>query len=96
MRLEVPDHLQKDFKLLMNLAYDMKQKIPALKRNIKFNEDDGGLFMDVQTRAEGPWRRIGTDQAKQLNTRKRRGPAGFELDELRSMIDGGSDKEAAK
>ena len=96
MRLEVHDHLQKDFELLMNLAYDMKQKNPVLKRNIKFNEDDGGLFMDVQTKADGPWRRIRTDQARQLNTRKRKGPAGFDLDELRSMVDSGSDEKSSK
>ena len=40
MRLELPDHLQKNFRLLMNVAYDLKRKNPELRRNIKFDEED--------------------------------------------------------
>ena len=91
MRLDIPDHLQKDFKLLTNLAYDMKRKNKELKRNVKFDEDEAGLFMDVLLKADGQWRRITTAQARALNSRKRRGPDGFELDELKSLV--GSDEE---
>ena len=38
MWLHVSDHLQKQFMILMNLAYDLKRKDPVLKRNIKFDE----------------------------------------------------------
>ena len=48
MRLDVPDHLQKDFHTLMNLSFDLKKKHPELKRNVKFDEEDGGLFMDLK------------------------------------------------
>lgn len=34
MRLQIPDHLQKDFKGLMAVAYDMKQTSPDFRRNI--------------------------------------------------------------
>ena len=75
MRLEVPDHLQKDFRSLMNLAYDLKEKNPDLKRNIKFDEEDCGLFMDIQMKKDGPWRRIKPKQAKKVaRTRKEVGP----------------------
>ena len=93
MRLDIPNHLQKDFKLLTNLAYDMKQKNPELKRNIKFDKDEVGLFMDVLVKAGGQWRRISTEQAKTLNSRKRRGSDRFELDELKSLVGDGSDED---
>ena len=48
MRLNIPDHLKKDFAALMNLSYDLKRKDKDLKRNIKFDEDTLGLFMDIQ------------------------------------------------
>ena len=95
MRLELPDHLQKDFRLLMNLAYDLKKKNPDLKRNIKFDEDDLGLYMDVQMERDGPWRRIKPDPVKQLSRTRRsaRGPDMIEADELRSLVDS-EDEEA--
>ena len=48
---------------MMGLSYDMKKKNPDLKRNVKFDEDDLGLFMDVQMQRDGPWRRIKPEQA---------------------------------
>ena len=54
MRLHVPDHLQKMFKLLMSLLYELKQTNSDLKRNVKFNEDNLSIFMDIQTKKGGP------------------------------------------
>ena len=65
MRLSVPDHLQKDFKLLMGLSYDLKQQHNDIKRNVKFDKENLNLFMDVQLRKDGDWRRIRPEQAKQ-------------------------------
>ena len=48
MKLHVPDHLRRDFQTLMNVSYDLKKKNPDLKRNIKFDEDDLGLYMDLK------------------------------------------------
>lgn len=67
MRLELPDYLQKDFRALINLAYDLKSKNVDLKRNIKFDEEDLGLFMDVQVRTGGNWKRVKPDQARKLS-----------------------------
>lgn len=87
MRLELPDHLQKSFKMLMNLAFDLKQKNSDLRRNIKFDEEDLNLYMDVQLEREGHWKRFKRDQAKELaKNRKRRGPEQFDTDELRSPV----------
>ena len=71
MRLQVPDHLQKAFRALMNLSYDIKNKQPNLKRNIKFEEDFLGLEMDIQISDGGDWRRIEAPQAIQANANRR-------------------------
>ena len=70
MRLQIPDHLQKDFKLLMGLSYELKQRNPDLKRNVKFDEDELGLFMDVQVKRDGPWRQIKPEQARKAAANK--------------------------
>ena len=48
MRIHLPDHLQKDFKVLMNLAFDLKKRNPQLRRNVKFDEETMNLYMDMQ------------------------------------------------
>ena len=63
MRLHVPDFLQKVFHCLMNLAFDLKKKNKDLKRNIKFDDNTTGLFMDIQFKTDGPWKRVRPEQA---------------------------------
>ena len=92
VRLELPVHLQKDFRLLMNLAYDMKQKNKDLKRNVKFDEDDMGLYMDVQLGKDTRWRRVKPEQAGVMaKKRKRRGPDMLDNDELMSLVGSSSE-----
>ena len=90
MRLQVPDHLQKDFKLLMGLSYDLKQIHKELKRNIKFDEDELNLFMDVQIRKDGQWKRIRPSQAKEAAARRQTNDRGdaqdFQADEIRELL----------
>ena len=90
MRLQIPDSLQKDFKALMAVAYDMKKRNKDLKRNVKFDEEMLGLFMDIQTERDGDWRRIRPHQAyKALESRKRgtAGPKDMGEDEIESLLD---------
>ena len=54
MRQHLPNHLQKDFKALKGLSYDLKKKHPNLRRSHKFDEDSVGLFMDIQFKPEAP------------------------------------------
>ena len=87
MRLQIPDNLQKDFKALMSMAYELKQKNKELRRNIKFDEENLGLFMDVQTEKEGDWKRIRPGQAyKHLAARKKAGPDEMNDDEIASLL----------
>ena len=71
MRLHVPNHLQRDFHALMNLSYDLKKKHPALKKNIKFDEEDGGLFMDPKLEEESDWKRVKPLHAIAANKKRR-------------------------
>ena len=87
MKLHVPDHLQKEFQSLMNLSYDLKKKHPALKRNIKFDEDDGGLFMDLQSEEGAEWRRVKPSQAQAANKRRGNGRTrSIEEGELKDLL----------
>ena len=86
MRLQIPDGLQKDFKALMALAYDLKQTHKELKRNVKFDEENLGLFMDVQTEKDGTWKRIRPHQAYKTLKTRRNGPEEMEEDEIKSLL----------
>ena len=81
MRLQIPAHLQKDFHALMNLSFDLKKRHPGLKRNVKFDEDDYGLFMDLKLNEGSDWRRVKPEQARAANK-------GRTKDKLRTMEEG--------
>lgn len=53
----------------MSLSYELKKKNKDLKRNVKFDESDLGLYMDLQIERDGSWRRVKPDQARQANSR---------------------------
>ena len=93
MRLQIPDNLQKDFKALMSMAYELKQKNKELKRNVKFDEESLGLFMDVQMKKDDDWKRIRPRQAyKHLaNRSKKAGPDDMRDEEIASLL--GEDSE---
>ena len=84
MRLQIPDSLQKDFKALMAVAYDKKKTNKDLKRNVKFDEENMALFMDL----DGDWKRIRPQQAyKALESRSRSGgPEDMDEDEIKTLL----------
>ena len=93
MRLQIPSHLQNDFHALMNLSYDLKKRHPGLKRNVKFDEEDFGLFMDLKMNDDADWRRVKPEQARSAN--KRRGKEKLKKmdeSELQELL-GGSGSE---
>ena len=95
MRLHVPDHLQKDFHALMNLSYDLKQRHPTLKRNIKFDEDDNGLFMDIKLNEASDWSRVKPSQAAAANKKRKSQTRTLDETELASML-GGDEEEGSE
>ena len=82
MRLHLPNHLQKDFKSLMSLSYGLKQKHNGLKRNVKFDEEDLGLYMDIQMRIKPEQAR----KALSATGKQRNGPAAIGDDELTGLL----------
>ena len=97
MRLHLPNHLQKDFKALMSLSFELKKKNPNLRRNVKFDEGDLGLFMDIQVRKDGPWKRVKPDQARAANQKAgagaAAGPDTLDADDLSAMLEGADSQE---
>ena len=93
MRLELPDYLQKDFKSLMNLAYDLKSKHHDLKKNIKFDKTDLGLFMDVQIKPGDHWRRIKPEQAKKMSRSREQEPKGLNDSDIAGLLEEESVRE---
>ena len=89
MHLHLPNNLQKDFKALMSLSYDLKKKNAELRRNIKFDEDDLGLYMDFQIKRDSAWKRVKPEQARKALTAggKRTGPAEVDADELTGLLE---------
>ena len=77
----------------MNLSFDLKKKHPALKRNIKFDEEDCGLFMDCKLNEAADWKRVKPTQAMNANKRRRKQKmTDLDEDELRSLL--GSEEES--
>ena len=97
MRLHIPNYLQKDFKVLMKLAYLLEKTNPDLRRNVKFNEDTTGLFLDMQLQKEGPWKRVRPEEARKAVQGKfvMEGPAEMDADELLDLIEEESSAETA-
>ena len=91
IRLHVPNHLQKDFKSLMSLSYDMKKRHLNLRRNVKFDEEDLGLCMDMQLKREGPWRRVKPSHVKQAILKscraEREGPQAMAVEDLIGLLE---------
>ena len=63
MRIHVPNHLKKDLDILLALSYQMKQKNPELKRNVKMDDANLGLVLDFCV-GGGSWKRVRPEEAR--------------------------------
>ena len=88
MRLHIPNYLHKDFIVLMKLAYLLKKTNPDLRRNVKFDEETAGLFLDMQLKKDGSWKRVRPEEARKAVQGKANseGPAEVEAGELLDLI----------
>ena len=62
MSIQVPGHLLDNLAALNGLAYSIKQRIPGLRRAVKFDDAVQDLVLDVCI--AGNWRRVTPTQAK--------------------------------
>ena len=87
LRLEIPNHLWPNFRVLQQLGYELKLKNPALRRNVLFDDVNKDLKMDVSTEAN-VWRTVFPDGARRSLERCRPNRAakasltGGEIDSL--------------
>ena len=90
VRLEVPNHLKSDMKLLQSVSYDLKQRHPEARRNVLYDDEVTELVLDFCLREGQPWRRLTAGQAK-LRKRGGRQPTNFKLrsDELDEILGAG-------
>ena len=92
MRLEIPEHLRPSLRALEKLSFDLKKKNPGMKRNIKFDDAEMDLVLDVKLGQDLPWQKIRPENARAVRRAPQINDAGFhdELDSnaLQSMLDG--------
>ena len=95
MCLEVPHFLQPSLKALETVSYNLKQKHPGIRRNIKFDDGEQDLVLDFCTNPgddDARWRRVRPDQAKILKATIGKKPGKsveVSSDELERMLDVG-------
>lgn len=90
VRLEVPDQLWPSFRALQNLAYELKQKTPSLRRNILFDDVSRDLKLDFSTGQE-EWKSVSPQEARKAlqNFRPARtGRVAVSASELGDMLGG--------
>ena len=69
IRLEIPRYLQPSLKALEAVSYALKKKHPALKRNVKFDDEFLDLVLDFNldpSRPGSSWRKLRPRQARSV------------------------------
>lgn len=66
IRLEHPDFLGEDFRVLAKFGARMRQRNgEGFKRNIKFNDDEMTLYMDIRLPGQTDWMSVSADIARE-------------------------------
>ena len=87
LQLEAPDHLRSHYQCLQKLGYQIKQKHPGLKRNVKFDDVEMSLVMDIKTSESADWKTISHVEAKSLLKKAKKVPrASNSKAELDSLV----------
>ena len=88
LRLEVPDHLWPNFRVLQQLAYELKVRNNNLRRNILFDDANLNLKMDFSTDGTN-WKTVLPSEARKSLEKCRPSRArrlSVSGDELNSML----------
>ena len=72
IRLEIPEHLRPSLRSLESISFDLKKRVPGMKRNIKFDDAVMDLVLDVKLGDDKPWQKIRPENARAVAVR--RGP----------------------
>lgn len=92
LRLEIPDFLRPALRSLESVSYTLKRTHPSMKRNVKFDDENLDLVMDIKLSEEEPWRKIRPSQAKEAKKGQvvpsREGGSELNADDLQAMMQG--------
>ena len=83
-QLEPPDHLRAHYQAFQNLAFCLKKKTPNLKRNIKFDDVEKTLIMDVKI--DDVWKTVHYAAAKNILKSKSSGSNQFSRQQLKDFL----------
>ena len=87
VQIEPPDHLRGQYQVFQRLAFQLKRKNGALRRNIKFFDPDNCLTMDVKVSPEADWKCVSYEHAKIIMKKTRTRTESLSIDELEAMAE---------
>ena len=72
MRIQYPEHLGDDFRLLEWYGAELQKKGPGTRRSIRFNDEEWSLYIDVQLPNSERWHKVTTEVAREAKLMKRK------------------------
>ena len=70
LRMNYPDHLSADFRVLDWYGAELNRRFPGTKRNIRFDDDTEGLRMDVKVPHNNDWLKIHPQMARDIKLQR--------------------------
>ena len=87
LQLEAPDHLRSHYQTFQKLGFNIKKKHPTLRRNVKFDDLEQALVMDIKTDQASDWKTLTYADAKDLLKKVKKTPrTSIEKAELESLV----------
>ena len=91
--LEIAHHLMANFKALSNASYRLKQKYPACKRNIKYDDECADLVLDFKVGQSSNWKKLRPSQARELVREEAGGAEEVSASDLTELLEAGVGEE---
>ena len=90
LRLEIPDQLWPSFRVLQDLAFELKQKDGSLRRNVLFDDVTRDLRLDFSYGTSPEWRSVTPTEARKslqaCRPLKKAGRAAASASELETLL----------
>lgn len=87
VQIEPPDHIRGQYQAFQRLAFQLKRKHPALRRNFRFYDPETCLSMDIKVSGDSDWKAVSYDHAREILKKTRTRTESFTIEELESMGD---------
>ena len=93
LRLEIPDFLRPALRSLESVSYSLKSSNPQMKRNVKFDNENLDLVMDIKLAEGDHWRKIRPSEAKEAKKGQilpsREGGSEINVGDLQALMQSG-------